>query len=307
MIKIIKINIFNTFNTFNILNVFRIISVFFIFCFCILYAFHLESANGSTKEDVMINADSASGSNVVSEGVQENDSDNDWDMDPILHHEVLIEDPFENFNRKVFKFNKDFDDVLLKPLANKYRDLVPNPIGRKRISSFFDNLLEPIFAINSILQFKMDALATSFMRFFLNTTFGGFGFRDIASEKYNIHQKKISFGDTLAFYGLKPGPYIMIPFLGPSTVRNGIGLGVDFFSDPIYLALNKHHKDGVIIARLGLGLIVLRSDLMDAFEDVENISLDEYAMIRTLYMQYINKKQQDHDYSIFSRNNILKS
>ena len=138
-------------------------------------------------------------------------------------------DPFEPLNRQVSQFNEGVDDAVLKPVATVYKNGVP-PLVRTGVSNFFGNLGDVWSFVNSVLQFKFQNAAENFMRLNVNTFFGLGGILDIASE-LNIERHKEDFGQTLGRWGVPAGPYLVLPLLGPSTVRDTVALPVDYKGD----------------------------------------------------------------------------
>jgi len=133
-------------------------------------------------------------------------------------------DPWEPFNRHAYTFNEGLDRVLLKPAATWYRDKVP-PLMRTGVSNFFGNLNDAWSAANNLMQWRLPEFEESLARFQLNTMFGVFGIFDVASE-FNIERHREDFGQTLGRWGVPAGPYLMLPFFGPSTLRDAVALPV---------------------------------------------------------------------------------
>ena len=139
-------------------------------------------------------------------------------------------DPLEGLNRGVWAFNRGADKVVVKPVTTVYRAVIPRP-GRDGVRNFFSNVGEPFSFINNILQGKFDRAVRNLGRFLVNTTAGVGGLFDVASRA-KIKPAPEDFGQTLAAWGANGGPYLMLPLLGPSTLRDGIGTGVAQFADP---------------------------------------------------------------------------
>ncbi|WP_319370408.1 VacJ family lipoprotein [uncultured Ilyobacter sp.] len=146
-------------------------------------------------------------------------------------------DPWEPFNRRVYYFNAKFDEYIFLPVVETYKYVTPNFI-ETGVHNFFGNLSEIKTFINSSLQLKAKKSLVTFNRFAINSTFGIFGVFDLASQ-VGLERYKEDFGQTLAYYGVKPGPYLILPLLGPSTLRDATGLGVDTivqnYADPLKL------------------------------------------------------------------------
>lgn len=192
-------------------------------------------------------------------------------------------DPLEGINRGIYKFNDVADRYAMQPVAKAYRSVAPSPI-RTGISNFFSNLGTLTTIVNDLLQLKLSQAFTDAGRFVINTTFGIAGFIDVASmDKIQKHQE--DFGQTLGYWGVHSGPYLVLPILGPSTVRDAGGLAFDTFtSDPItYL-----HNTGQIRAHNRVRAVQLldkRTQLLDATDLVDNASIDPYAFMRDAYLQ----------------------
>ncbi|RMD86872.1 MAG: VacJ family lipoprotein [Candidatus Dadabacteria bacterium] len=207
--------------------------------------------------------------------------------EPVFSQQVY--DPWESYNRKVFSFNEAVDKKVMEPVAQAYADLLPNKV-EKGIANFFENLGFPVQFANSLLQLKPGQALTFLVRFAINTTLGIGGFIDTASAIGLKSPDKEDFGLTLASYSVPPGPYFVLPFLGPSTVRDTIGIGVDFFLSPPYLlwksSLSAGLKDKLIYSSSALDFVEKRASLLDAVRAGREASLDYYLFTRSAYFQY---------------------
>lgn len=197
------------------------------------------------------------------------------------------QDPWENFNRGTFAFNKVFDKYLLAPLAKGYRIILPNKV-RKGVRNFFSNLKEPWTSINAALQGDFKNSGTSIVRFGLNTTVGLLGIFDVATT-LGFDKQKEDFGQTLAVYGVGPGPYLVLPLLGPSTVRDAIGKVTGFVADPVTIALNKDGKENWLWIGTAVNGIDFREQNLEKIDNLEATSVDFYATIRSLYLERRNR------------------
>ena len=188
-------------------------------------------------------------------------------------------DPYEGFNRAVFSFNDTVDTYALKPVATVYRDVTPSFV-QTGVGNFFGNLGDAWTAVNNLLQGKGEAGMTDITRFALNSTLGILGLFDIASEA-GLQKHKEDFGQTLGTWGVSSGPYLMLPLLGPSTVRDTVALPADFAGN-IW-----SYKTPVHVRNIGTGvnLIDTRASLLDATSMLEDAALDRYEFIRDGYMQ----------------------
>ncbi len=188
-------------------------------------------------------------------------------------------DPYEDFNRSMYNFNDGLDKALLKPAALAYQTVTPTFV-RAGVGNFFGNLSEPWVAVNAALQGKVEATVATLMRFTLNTVAGFYGLIDVASA-LNIGRRNEDFGQTLGFWGVKPGPYLMLPLLGPTTVRDGFGLVVDFRGDPLQKEVNLTTRDSLSVLRL----VDFRASLLRAGDLLGDAALDKYLFTRDVFLQ----------------------
>ena len=188
-------------------------------------------------------------------------------------------DPFEKYNRAVYKFNDEVDKAILKPIARGYSKVVPSPV-RRSVGNFFRNLLEPTTIINDVLQGKFRQAVSDSIRLLFNTSFGLLGFFDVGTA-LGMERHQEDFGQTFAVWGVKPGPFIMLPFLGPTNVRDGIGLIPYYlYTDPrLY-----NPETNVNIALIGINVIDSRAQLLTPSKLLE-LQLDPYAFLRETYNQ----------------------
>jgi phospholipid-binding lipoprotein MlaA len=200
-------------------------------------------------------------------------------------------DPLESINRGVYKFNDVADKAVIKPVASAYRKVTPSPI-RKGFSNFFNNLGSITTVLNDILQLKFANAFTDAGRFVINSTFGLAGFIDVAGMD-KIPDHKEDFGQTLGYWGVGNGPYIVLPFLGPSTARDTTGFVFDkITSDPITYT----HNIGEIRLHNQLRtaqFLDKRTQLLDAGDLVDDAALDPYAFVRDSYLQKRASEVQD--------------
>ena len=189
-------------------------------------------------------------------------------------------DPLEPFNRSVSRFNDVLDDNVLKPVATGYRDATPDLVqqGGRNV---FNNLSDMWSTVNSGLQLKGRDTAESFMRVVVNTVFGVYGIFDVATE-IKLQRHTEDFGQTLGYWGVPSGPYLVLPLLGPSTVRDTAGLPVDTSAD---LVRNLDHIPTRNSA-LSLRIVEKRADLLKATGMLEQAALDKYSFTRDSYLQY---------------------
>lgn len=189
-------------------------------------------------------------------------------------------DPLEPLNRKVFAFNDALDRTVLEPTAKAYRAVTPSPV-RKGVSNFFGNIGDLWSAVNSFLQFKVADGLHSTMRVGLNTFFGLGGLLDIASEA-GLYAVPEDFGQTLGHWGLGPGPYLVLPLLGPSTLRDTVALPVDMQASPSnLLTSDPATRYGIT----GLRVVDTRTRLLDTTRMLEDAALDKYLFTRDAWLQ----------------------
>jgi phospholipid-binding lipoprotein MlaA len=188
-------------------------------------------------------------------------------------------DPFEPFNRKSMQFNEGVDAMVLKPVATVYRKQVP-PLVRTGVSNFFSNMSDGWSAVNSALQFKFRNAAENFMRLNVNTFFGLGGILDIASE-LNIERHREDFGQTLGRWGVPAGPYIMLPLLGPSTLRDSAALTFDRQGDPVHYVNPIRDQYELYLLRA----VDARSNSLRVGAVLEEAALDKYTFVRDVYLQ----------------------
>jgi len=197
-------------------------------------------------------------------------------------------DPLEGFNRGVYKFNDTADKAVLKPIAGAYKAVLPSPV-RTGISNFFGNLNTFITTINDLLQFKFDKAATDAGRFVINTTFGIGGLIDWASMD-GIEQRNEDFGQTLGHWGVGSGAYIVLPLLGPSTIRDTGGLVVDTFAfDPLSYIEDPATRNSLRAVKY----VDKRAQLLPASDLLDDAALDPYAFMRDAYFQRRASQIQD--------------
>jgi len=189
------------------------------------------------------------------------------------------DDPLEGFNRGIFWINDTLDQWIFRPIAWTYGKLMPEP-GKRGLRNLVRNLKGPVILVNDLLQLEFADASITGARFVANTTLGVGGLFDVADSMGLAHHPA-DFGQTLHAYGVESGPYIMLPFFGPSTARDGVGVVVDAFFDPLTYVLEPSEN---VIAAVGKTLIK-RERLLKQTDELRKSSLDYYAAIRSLYMQ----------------------
>ena len=187
-------------------------------------------------------------------------------------------DPFEGFNRAMFSFNETVDDAVLKPVATGYRNVVPDPV-RQCTGNVFSNINDIFVAVNSLLQGKVGDAVSDACRVLINSTVGILGCFDVAS-KMGLEKHNRDFGQTFGKWGIASGPYLVLPFLGPSNIREGVGTMIYSRLDPVWA---KHIPTRNVA--YSLRAVNGRADLLSASSAVEDAALDKYAFIRDAYVQ----------------------
>ncbi len=206
-------------------------------------------------------------------------------------------DPWEGMNRKVYAFNEKLDEAVLKPVARTYVDVVPSFV-RTGVRNFLGNLGDIWTFVNATLQLKGQVAAETFMRVAVNSTLGLYGVLDIATEA-GIEKRKEDMGQTLGHWGVKPGPYLVLPVLGPTTLRDTAALPVDWQASPGQYFQDASSRTGVAL----LNATETRASLLKAGDAVKQASLDPYSFVRDGWLQkreydvYDGNPPSDFDYS----------
>jgi phospholipid-binding lipoprotein MlaA len=195
--------------------------------------------------------------------------------------EDFEDDPFESFNEKMFWFNREvLDRYVLKPIATGWDFLLPDPVQRG-VHNFFDNLAVVRRVVNNSLQLKFNGAATELARFTINSTIGVVGFFDVAKDGFGIEQKDEDTGQTFGVWGAGPGPYLVLPFLPPLTVRDGIGYAFDIAMTPYTYFIPWWAS----VAGTATSTVNERSLNLDRFERVAESTVDLYGAVRNAYLQ----------------------
>ncbi len=223
---------------------------------------------------------------VVSEGIEEEFEDGDYYEEN--EEEIYSDpaDPYEKWNRKIFSFNETVDEMFLEPIARGYREYIPK-WGRDRVSNFVDNLWEPVSFVNNVAQGDVEGSFRNFWRFTINSTVGIGGLFDVASQA-GLEPEREDFGQTMGYYGVDGGAYIVIPFLGPSNTRDAVGTVVDAFTNPASYA-----SAGATAGYQAMKIISNREELLDITDEIDKNSFDPYATIKSGYTQHRKKAIRD--------------
>ena len=190
------------------------------------------------------------------------------------------DDPLEGYNRAMYSFNDGVDKAIIKPVASGYKAVLPD-FARTGVSNFFANLGDIWIGVNNILQGKIGAGVSDFGRFAINTTAGLLGVLDVASNA-GLDKHNEDFGQTLGFWGVGSGAYLVLPILGPSNLRDGFSrLAVDWQGDPLWYLGNVPTRNELYVVRV----VDTRANLLDASQLLEDAALDRYSYLRGAYQQ----------------------
>ena len=198
-------------------------------------------------------------------------------------------DPLEPMNRSITKFNDGLDDYVLKPVAAGYRDYTPDPV-QKGVTNFFRNIGDMFSTVNNGLQLKGRETAESLMRVVVNTTFGIYGIFDFASD-IGLKRNPEDFGQTLGYWGVPDGPYLVLPVFGPSTVRDASVMPLDLTLDPV----SRHEHVAERNTVTGLRLVDKRAGLLATGNLLSEAAIDKYSFTRDAYLQYRRNQVYDGD------------
>ena len=198
-------------------------------------------------------------------------------------------DPYEGYNRAMTSFNDSVDKAVLKPAATAYQTVTPQPV-RTGVTNFFGNLGDLWSMVNHALQGNGEKAYNHMVRFTTNTVLGIGGLLDIATEM-QVERDKQDFGLTLASWGVKPGPYLVLPFLGPSTVRDTVALPADWWGHPMDRMHPVSHRNSL----LGLRLVDARANLLNATDTLDAAALDRYTLMRDFYLKQRDPASRQHN------------
>lgn len=188
-------------------------------------------------------------------------------------------DPLEPLNRTVFNLNDGLDRAIFKPVATAYKEITPSPV-RTGVNNFFNNIADVWSVVNNALQFKPKETLETGLRVAFNTIFGFAGVFDIGTEM-RLARNKQDFGQTLGYWGVESGPYVVLPFFGPSSVRDTVGTVVDSNVDLVNNLKNVPTRNSLI----GLRVVDKRAEFLGATDMLDQAALDKYSFTRDLYLQ----------------------
>lgn len=189
-------------------------------------------------------------------------------------------DPIEGFNRAMFGFNEGLDKIVIKPAAQGYEFVLPQPV-RTGVANFFSNIADIFIGVNNLFQGKPAEAVSDGGRFLVNTTVGVLGIFDVASQ-IGLEKHDEDFGQTFGRWGVGDGAYVVVPFFGPRTARDTVGLAFDVYSDPVTYVDNVPTRNTLLATRV----VSVRADLLKVDKIVEEAALDKYSYIRDAYLQH---------------------
>jgi len=192
-------------------------------------------------------------------------------------------DPLEGYNRGMTYVNNKLDDYVLDPITKGYRYVTPDFL-RNMISNALSNIGEPLNMVNNVLQGDFSGAGNNIARFGVNTTVGLLGTFDVATKE-GISEDNEDLGQTLASWGVGSGPYLVLPILGPSNFRDGFGIAVSSFVNPVHIYADNTDRDGVYTSYLALKLLSTKDEYMDTMRSIRETSMDPYAALKSIYRQ----------------------
>ena len=195
-----------------------------------------------------------------------------------------VHDPLEGVNRVTMEINEAVDEAIIEPIATGYRKFTPSAF-RIALNNFLNNLKSPIIIGNEILQGDLKGAGNATARMIINTLAGFGGILDLADQG-GIERESEDFGQTLAKWGIGDGMYLVLPILGPSSLRDTAGLLIDGYLDPLRIYLFNIEKEGLYYARIGASALSERERLLDVINDLRKNSFDYYAALRSSYFQH---------------------
>ena len=233
---------------------------------------------------------SANQNNVLVGSNGEDFSDEDFDLleEELAEKTVDIADPLEGLNRLMYGLNDTLHFWVLEPCASICKAVVPEP-ARIGIHNFFNNLTTPVRFVNCLLQGKGEAAGTEFERFVVNTTVGVLGFGDPAKDQYGLESVAEDLGQTLAVHGFENGFYIVLPLLGPSTVRDSVGKVGDLFLNPVFYL----EPTEAAVGTSAVKITNENSFRIGEYEVFKSAAVDPYVAMREAYIQYRNKQIEE--------------
>ncbi len=205
---------------------------------------------------------------------------------------IVIHDPMENSNRQMMAFNQSIDSNIIHPIVKGYRAVTPRA-ARSGIRNFLRNLKSPMIFANQLLQGDLSGARDVLLRATINTSIGLGGIFDVAGYE-GIEYEYEDFGQTLAVWGVDHGPYMVLPFIGPSSLRDYGGYITDYLADPLRVYAFNTDKQLEYTGKFMMDHLDIRDSLMDTLNDLENSSIDYYAAVRSTYYQHRKALINDH-------------
>ena len=247
------------------------------------YSLNTSISNNSNNTSIEIADD---GDNIMKKYESNNDDEEDLELLEELYYNdektVFLPDPYEKWNRRSYNIHKAVDNATLKAYAKAYRRL-PNRV-KQLVRNFFNNVSEPRNIINHLVQRDIKKFKISLGRFFINSTIGFLGIADVAKHKFNMQYSPNDFATTLVNLGVRPGPFIVLPILGPSSMREILGIMADLVSNPIlYITGNIH----IVLISDVLEFTNKREEYLDITNEIEKNALDPYEKWKSIYRQSI--------------------
>lgn len=216
-------------------------------------------------------------------------------VDPSVANKASISDPIEPINRAFFAFNNLLDIILIDPICKIYNAIFPGFV-RDGIQNFTRNLRSPLIVGNQLLQGDLKGAGVATARFIINTTAGVGGLVDVAGSNGMPYEPE-DFGQTLGVWGFGDGFYLVLPLIGPTSLRDGTGMAVDSFADPVRIWADNIDEEWIYYTKVGVEALDTRARLVKAVEDLRKNSLDYYAAVRSAYAQKRNALIRDEQES----------
>ena len=269
--------------------------ILFIFAFVFFlsfgYAHSDETAPAFSSDTSTVPHDSKNQDIIVSSDESPSDFEEEDDFFAEFEEEyadksLRVADPFAPWNRAMFRFNDKFYFWILEPAAKGYRFVAPRPV-RSGVKNFFHNITTPSRLLSSLLQKKVSGARVELVRFFVNSTVGVLGFGDPAKKHLKLNPSEEDLGQTLGAYGIGNGLYLVWPFLGPSTLRDSVGMFVDlYFLNPVAYVKPMEAYLGIT----AYDMINDTSFIIGEYESLKKNAVEPYAAFRSIYIQHRNKK-----------------
>lgn len=207
--------------------------------------------------------------------------------------EAAAQDPWEKTNRKVFAFNNAVDRFVVKPPTVAYQKTVPVPL-RRGVNNFYENLDEPLHFVNALMQGKVDSALRALDRFIINLALGGLGVADEAT-RMGLDEQPHDLGQTFAVWGIKSGPFVMVPLFGPFTVRDGLGFAGDLAMNPVRFGTGRILNSTQSLIQQTVGLLDQRAEIIERGDQIRYGSADDYATVRSAWLQLRLSELYDGD------------